>query len=430
MPKNVLTRILLGLALFAFALLAAHRALAAPSSVTFTVNSPLDRIDDNVGDGNCHTADGTCTLRAAVMEADVASSANGAMIVVPAGIYTLTIPAGVPDGANNGDLNLTVGNPIAISIVGAGETRTIIDASQNDRVLSVDANRTATISGVTLRNGAVSASYGAGILNHGALTVDHTTISGNHGPDSFGGGLYNDGQLTVTDSTIGPNNSAFAGGGIGNAGTLTVERSTVYDNSANNGGGIFNKNPNGLLLVNSTVRGNEAASEGGGIWNEGFANVFNSTIVFNDADPERNTSTAAGGVFGTFSLRNTLLAGNVHDSSFDPADCTGTIHSFGRNLFGTLAPCTVITESGTWDAVNSLSLIGPLQDNGGPTLTHALLVGSNAIDWGDPAQGCVDNNSVPLATDQRGFARVVGASCDIGAFEYLPPVLYLPLMRR
>jgi|SRR5579859_2622609 len=436
MTKRLLWVVVLSLAALATARPVAQPAQAAPAIVTFNVNSTLDKIDDNVGDGNCHTATGTCTLRAAVMEADVATNAGGAIIVVPAGIYSLTIPYTGTDGANNGDLNLTAGQPIVIRIVGAGAASTIIDANQNDRVLTVDAGRTVVISGITLRDGAVSASYGAGILNQGTLTLDHTTFSGNQGPNSFGGGFYNNGKLTVVDSTIGPNNLAFVGGGIGNEGTLTVERSTVYDNIADTGGGIFNKNPHSLTLINSTVRGNDAASEGGGIWNNGLAIIYNSTIVFNDAQPDPGASSAAGGVFSgaasVSNLRNSLLAGNVHDNSSDAADCAGsTLHSYGRNLFGTLTPCSVDTPAGgNWDAINSLFLIGPLQDNGGPTWTHALLAGSNAIDGGDPAQGCVGNNFVPLATDQRGFPRVVGASCDIGAFEFLPPELYLPMVVR
>src|SRR5579859_6437048 len=148
------------------------------SSVTFTVNSPLDRIDDNVGDGICHTASGTCTLRAAVMEADVASSTAGATIILPAGIYSLTIPAAVPDGPENGDLNLIAGNPM-ISIVGAGAASTIIDANQNDRVLSVQKGRTASLSGVTLRGGSLVNDYGGGINNNGILALDRVTVSGN-----------------------------------------------------------------------------------------------------------------------------------------------------------------------------------------------------------------------------------------------------------
>src|SRR5579859_292316 len=442
MTKRLLWVVVLSIAALATARPVAQPAQAAPAIVTFNVNSTLDVADDNPGDGFCHTAAispaaGACTLRAAVMEADMASGV-GVTIIVPAGVYSLTVPATGGDDASNGDLNLTTpasGNPV-ISIIGAGAANTIIDANQIDRVLYVDAGRTAVISGLTLRGGFVSKINGGGIANLGTLTVDHSSVHGNQATaPGEGGGLSNEGQLTVVDSTIGPDNSAQGGGGLVNLNTLTLDRSTVYGNSAQTGAGIVNGGGADLTVINSTLSQNTAdttGGNGGAIENVGTANVYNSTIVFNSADTDPNTSTAAGGVFnlGTFNMRNTLLAGNVHDNSFDAADCTGTVNSYGRNLFGTLTSCTVNTATGTWSALNSLFLIGPLQNNGGPTWTHALLAGSNAIDGGDPVGGCVDNNSVPLDTDQRGFPRVVGASCDIGAFEYLPPVLYLPLVRR
>ena len=111
-------------------------------------------------------------------------------------------------------------------------------------------------------------------------------------------------------------------------------------------------------------------------------------------------------------------------------DCTGTLNSSGRNLFWQVIGCTVNTVNGSWGILNSLNTLGPLQDNGGPTWTHALLMGSNAIDGTDPSWLCVDYASNPLPTDQRGAARVVGVRCDIGAFEYLPPVVFLPLILR
>lgn len=90
--------------------------------------------------------------------------------------------------------------------------------------------------------------------------------------------------------------------------------------------------------------------------------------------------------------------------------------------------------SGSWDYLNALDSIAPLQDNGGPTWTHALRPGSNAIDGGDALFGCVDRGAQPLVFDQRGAARVVDgdgdgmAVCDVGAYEYRPP-LYLPFIR-
>ena len=85
MLKKVLSILILCVALVVLALPAARPALATPSSVTFTVNSTLDQVDNNVGDGICATLSGTCTLRAAIMEADKASG-PGATIIVPPGI--------------------------------------------------------------------------------------------------------------------------------------------------------------------------------------------------------------------------------------------------------------------------------------------------------------------------------------------------------
>ena len=160
--------------------LGATRAGAAPASITFTVNSPLDRVDTNAGDGQCQTAGGACTLRAAIMEADQTSGA-GATIIVPAGTYSLTIPADITDTANTGDLNLTTpasGNPL-ISLQGAGAGSTIIDANGLDRVLLVAVGRTASLSGLTLRGGFIDGANGGGLYNAGTVTLDHVTTSSN-----------------------------------------------------------------------------------------------------------------------------------------------------------------------------------------------------------------------------------------------------------
>ena len=91
----------------------------------------------------------------------------------------------------------------------------------------------------------------------------------------------------------------------------------------------------------------------------------------------------------TFNLRNTLVAGNnvVNVPIYD--DCTGTLNSYGRNVFWTPSSCTVVNAANSaYDTLNSLGTLGPLQNNGSPTWTHALLLGSNAIDGADSAGGC------------------------------------------
>ncbi len=169
MLKNTFYRtIFVKLAMLVFTLLVVPRALA----VTFTVNSTLDQPDDLTMLGTCHTAENTCTLRAAVMQANRTSGA-GATIMVPSGIYTLNIPAAVLDGEENGDLNLTtptpvMGNPV-ITIIGAGASSTIIDAKQLDRVFTIQTGRTASISDVTIRNGYTLRDVGGGIYNNGGI---------------------------------------------------------------------------------------------------------------------------------------------------------------------------------------------------------------------------------------------------------------------
>ena len=449
-------------------------AFAAPAVVTFDVTSTLDDVDDDAGNGTCHTspsgpAAGLCTLRAAVMEAN-RTSAPSATIVLPPGIYTLTIPSAGFGGDVNGSLDLTNpvgGNPL-ISVLGAGAARTIIDGNQLDRVFRVYANRTALIAGLTIRHGyfvAPQGDGGGGILNLGTLTVTESVISDNqaysgggfenwrrltvlrstisHNVATDGGGITNYGNianggfLTVTQSTISHNWARLGGGGIFNAGPLTLIQSTISYNDAADGGGIAGvSNSSTGLIGNSTISQNNASATGGGFFNSaGTMNVYNTSILFNQADADADYDGTGGGVDNnlgaTFNVRNVLLAGNYVSGAPVLDDCRGTLVRYGWSLIGTDAGSVLcsLTGSGSSGYLNSLSLLGPLQNNGGPTWTHALLKGSNTIDGGDPVQGCIDENAVPLATDQRGAARPVGVRCDVGAFEYRPP-LYLPLIRR
>jgi len=385
--------------------LAARHAVAA--GPTFTVDSLLDQPDDGTMPGTCHTAAGTCTLRAAVMQAS-RTSGVGATIVLPAGLYALTIPASGSDGETAGDLNLTTpdsGNPV-ISIEGAGAESTIIDANQLDRVFRIAYGRTAQISGVTIKNGFVVGEGGGGIFNEGTLILSNATIESSHA-DS-GGGIFSyasglDGYLEVRNSTIKGNTADDDGGGIYDAGEF-------------------------LLVVNSTISQNDADGNGGGVARYfGDANVYNTTIAFNHADADNDGTGRGGGVYnsGVFNLRNTLLAGNLTSGgpvtfSFND-DCSGSLTGTGKNLFWE-APvsCKLSGDAGSWSMLNDLNTLGPLQDNGGPTQTHALLAGSNAID-GTDGSGCVDDQGVPLTTDQRGSPRVSGPRCDIGAFEVPEP---------
>ena len=463
------------------------KSFASPlfiSIATFTVNSTLDQPDDLTMPHTCHTAAGTCTLRAAVMQANRAGSiADKVVINLPAGHYFLNAPASPADNDASGDLNLTTptSGTLTAQIIGAGAATTIIDANSHDRVFHVHPGRAAEISGVTIQNGYVTGAsgFGGGIYNEGLLTTSDVTIFGNHSAqgggiysvsdlsvsnstinqnvsDGSGGGISNGSSLSVGDSTISHNSAALAGAGISNTGTLNLTNSTLSQNNVGfygaaiyngltldirsstlggntagyDGGGIYNDGS--LVLTNSTLSGNNTNRSGAGIYNDvGTVNVYNTSILFNDADMDSNGG-LAGGVFNSdangavFNMRNTLLSGNTILNAPTYNECSGTLNSYGMNIISALTVsdvnggCAVVTVSGTWAYLNNLNTLGPLQDNGGPTWTIALLPGSNAIDAGDPVQGCIGSDSLALADDQRGAARVAGVRCDIGAYELDP----------
>ncbi|NEP14922.1 MAG: PEP-CTERM sorting domain-containing protein [Symploca sp. SIO2C1] len=274
----------------------------------------------------------------------------------------------------------------------------------------------------------------AGLVNFssGTLMVIDSTLSGNSAVD-VGGGIGNNGELTVINSSI-SENSARLGGGIQNfLGTATIIDSTLSHNSSRVGGGIFNEpDPTSILTVtNSTISGNTAETNGGGIFNGGgsILNVSNSTITDNTADSDGNGSGNSGGIFNLSSaeIEDTIIAGNFDTTnnagsgSIVP-DVSGEFTSNGYNLIGNVDGGTGFNATGdqVGTSTNLLDpLLGSLQDNGGRTLTHALLSGSPALDAGDP------NFTPPPEFDQRGigFDRIVDgnndtiAIVDIGAFE-------------
>jgi hypothetical protein len=168
-------------------------------------------------------------------------------------------------------------------------------------------------------------------------------------------------------------------------------------------------------MANCTVSGNEAVTgQGGGVWHQaGLLTMRNCTI-------SGNTAGSGGGlamVSGDAQLANTIIAVNLAEAG---PDCLGAATSLGFNLVGDLTGCDWI--SGAGDLVGSGEnpvdpLLGPLQNNGGPTLTRALLLGSPAIDAGNPLPP--GSGDACESSDQRGVVRPQGSRCDIGAYEAL-----------
>ena len=310
--------------------------------------------------------------------------------------------------------HLTIGQNLTVSGAGAGQT--IIDgggSANPGTVVTINAG-TVTLSGLTVQNGYLSGSNGAGIKNAGTTTLVNSTVSGNTAANGgFGAGIDNGSALTLITSTVSAN-VAGGGGGINNNGTLTLRGSTVDHNSGPNGGGGINNNHK-ATLVNSTVSDNTSGSNpGGGIYSNGPLALYNVTV-------SGNSASVGGGIYrhnGPATLTDTLLAGNSGSSS--SPDCAGTLSSGGHNLVGNGTGCTGLTDGQNSDQVGTASapidpLLGPLTDNGGPTRTRAILPGSPAIAAG--SYSCADDQGHALATDQRGYPRLGSSACAIGAYQ-------------
>jgi hypothetical protein len=298
---------------------------------------------------------------------------------------------------------------------------------------AIDSFGALTISHSKFQNNTTSGGYGGGIYNGGSLTlvsssfftntastggggiytgdtatVNDCTFAGNIAPK--GGGLFNSyfSNLSVEDSTL-ENNLAPGGegGGIYNTGDLFMSGDMLTGNSASAGlgGGVDNAISGTLTVENSTFSGNFGGLGGGGIISGGSANITNCTFYNNTAGGLVN------GYVKTINVKNTIIANNTS------YNCSGEITSLGYNL----EDANTCTFAFTGDLINTPPLLGPLADNGGPTLTHALLPDSPAINAGTNV-GCPP-------TDQRGIERPMLGTCDIGAYEFVEQI-FLPLVKK
>jgi len=267
---------------------------------------------------------------------------------------------------------------------------------------------------------------GAAQGSSATASIINSTFSGNSA--TIGGALQVEGPvgfaqesciLTVAESTVDGNQATSRGGGISNWGRLTLNTSTISANESEHGGGIDNIGT--MSIANSTISGNAASGEGGGIRShltaaiiyEGRLKVTNTTISHNSAG-------SGGGIHtGGFDGRNTIIASNT---SADSPDLKGHLRSEGFNLIGnnsgsTINPAPPSDQIGTPVAPID-PVLGPLQDNGGPTFTHALLQGSPALDKGESSGSTTDQRGSARPVDLPAIANAAGGDgADIGAFE-------------
>ena len=338
-------------------------------------------------------------------------SLDGATITLSQGVLDLGTAATKAGTFSTGAITIDGGNQITVS------------GNQASSVFQVEKLSHAILSGLTITLGKNNGGPGGGISNFGTLTVSNSTLRSNEAVN--GGGIYNAGNATVSDSTLDGNQAQGRGGGIYNTGEMTVANSTICENSSQ--------------------------SSGSGILNDGALTVTDSTIVVNQNTGVSNLTAVA--------LINTVVAGNLTD------DVEGGTVSSSNNVIGVL--------NGGHPSNYPLA---PLNNYGGPTETIAVLPGTQAVGGGAvttvagtsaisaAATSFVVKNamaiastpgnyliqidseimqvtavnlttntltvtraanatmhaagaSIFLATDQRGFPRVVNGKTDIGAFQ-------------
>lgn len=368
-------------------------------------------------------------------------SINSTLSVINSTINNNTAPSGGGIDSAMGIVNIsssTISNNSGDGVLGRGLESTghtlinVVNSTFNGNsgtAIAGLSGRTSVINTLITNNG------GGGISNDDSqaiLTIDRSIISNNETINFArrpGGGIINHGTATISNTAINNNRATGAGGGIFNTGIMNIISSAVTNNRALvSGGGIFNAIGR-LFLTNSTVSGNVADSgsgtgnnPGGGIYNSSNSVTPGGNLILTNSTIVNNRATGLGGglrqdATGTVALRNTIIAGN--SSNTNEIDVSGTIVSQGFNLIGNT------TGSSGWidsDLLDRNPLLAPLGNNGGPTLTHALLPGSPAINAGNNALAVDPTTNLRLIRDQRGFARSIGGDrgggiVDIGALE-------------
>ena len=310
-----------------------------------------------------------CTLRKAIGNAN-ADSAPYPQCAAGSGLDNITfltyfntiafqLPGAGEDGNTTGDMDITQ----SLTITGP-DTGMTIDAASLDRVFHINpagaAGVVVTLQNLNIIHGSVAGSGGAILVNHATLNLINCTISGS---------------------------------------------------SAANGAAIYATNGATVNIVNSTISGNTATTSAGAVLADGSSvvNIKDSTITANSGGAVKNAG-------GTITLRSSIVSGNSGTSA---PNVDGTITSNGYNVVGALGTGSMAASTADQLGVSDASVaLGPLQNNGGTTPTHALLAGSIAIDKGNSSGETTDQRGLTRPCDDATIANATGGDgADAGAFE-------------
>ena len=419
----------------------------AGTTVPLVVTTALDRNNSTLTPGDVSLREAIRFSGADANKVTFAPALNGQTITLTLGRLVIDRP-------------LTVTGPGAAQLTVSGNNASQVFFINDGAATAAAVN----VTGLKLSNGLANGSggpsslFGGALINFENLTLDGVTVSDSQA-NSDGGGIDNEsgGTLVITNGTITNNKSGTRGGGLFNfaAGTVSITNTTVSNNQVTGtgtvGGGIANNGAGPLFLINSTISGNKTVGDGGGLAatgagavtaknstisdnqannngggvfvNAGTLTLNNSTVAFNKAEADGAGAGKGGGVFvggGTAKMTGTIVGKNDVGTTGASLDIDGL-------LVGKFSLVSNVTGWNTTGGSNNLTgdpLLGALQSNGGPTFTRVPGTGSPAIDPAGFADTDVNPDALP--TDQRGLARKVGASIDIGAVEFAantPPTI-------
>jgi hypothetical protein len=405
-------------------------------------------------------ADAVCEIQSNVS----GRPSTGANILVSSGATLVINNVTIRDG------NATSGGGIT-----NGGTLTVNDStwSNNNAIFDggalLNANGATAVVNRSSASGSATGQSGGAFWNQGTLTLNETDVRANQSRGG-GGGIVNDftGTLHVNNSTVRdnvanylglPDDTGSGGGGIANfRGIVTISGSTIAGNDtgyAEGGGGGIGNFGGTMTIVNSTIHDNTAVQNGGGVYvgldpaypdlPNGTLTIRSSTITGNEVESfsrRRDNNfppvflefiSAGGGVYAasgaTATIHNSIIAGNATlPSNGDPVvpastavDVAGTF-SGGYNLLGDATGSTGFAGNGNLAGTSTAPIdprLGPLDANGGATVTRLPLAGSPALTAGNPADPGTTTDVCPAA-DQRGVSRA-GKPCDIGSVQVSTP---------